>query len=97
MSSVNAMISGCGVEFPGEEDRDRTQDLVVLAQSPVLRPQPFDLRLLVRARAWPVARVDVGLDQPAADRLPAHPQPGGHRQRQRGIRRVVPPMVRDHP
>jgi hypothetical protein len=27
--------------------RGRTQDLVVLAQPPVLRPQPFDLDLLV--------------------------------------------------
>jgi hypothetical protein len=90
---MNAMISGCG----GRAHRRGLEDLQVLLQPAVLRPEPFQLGLLVAGRAGPGPGVDVCLDQPAAGGLPANPELPRHGLGQRGIRRILLPMIGEHP
>jgi hypothetical protein len=94
---MNAMINGCGVEFPGEENRGRLEDLVVLLQPPVLRPEPADLSRLVTGHTRPGTRVHIGLDQPAASSLPTHTKLLRDRFGQRRVPRIVTAVLDEHP
>ena len=77
---MNPMISGCGVEFPSEENRRRLEHRVVLLESADLRLQRLDLGQLLAAGPRPLNVVDLGLNHPPAHRLLANPElPGRHR------------------
>lgn len=91
------MISGCGVEFPREENRCLAQDLDVLPQPAVLHPQPAQLLPVVRGQAIGQTTVDRGLVHPAAQRLPTDPDPRGHDPYRRGDRAGLRHALHDHP
>ncbi len=59
------------VGLPCEEGRGFFQDLPLGAESPVLAPQPHELGPLVARQALGLASIDLGLDDPAAERLVA--------------------------
>jgi hypothetical protein len=71
--SMNAQISGRGVELP-EENRRPAQDLVRLAQPLVLRRQPGQLGLHLARHTLAAAGVDVVLVHPAAQRVLTDPE-----------------------
>jgi hypothetical protein len=72
-SSMKATISVAGVELPDEESCGRLQDRHVVPQPTVLRPQPADLLVLLDRDPGRLAAVNVGLGDPASQRLPPTP------------------------
>ena len=75
---MNALTSFVCVEFPGEKQRRRFQDLIRPAQLVVLLAQHADLLTLRSGRliAAPAA-VSFGLAHPLTQRLGVHPEIGG--------------------
>ncbi|MEW9870698.1 hypothetical protein [Arthrobacter sp. HS15c] len=70
---MNRQISGGEVELPREENRSLFQDLVGLLQIPHLSPEPLDLLQLITARTGLLTGIDLGLDNPVAQRFRTYP------------------------
>jgi hypothetical protein len=62
-----------GVEFSREENRGGLEDLVGLPQPLILRLEPADLLCFGGRDPGPGTIVDLGLGDPAAQRLPRDP------------------------
>jgi len=58
-------------ELTSEEGRGFFQDLPLGAKGPVLAPQPHELSALIARETLGLAGIDLGLDDPAAERLVA--------------------------
>jgi len=85
------------VELPREENRGLLQDLVCLPQLPVLPLQLRDPGLIGTADAEAFVRVDLGLENPPAQGLPADVQlrSVGRTGGKNGV--VLTEVVQDHP
>jgi hypothetical protein len=97
MVSMKPMISGCGVEFPDEENHHGLQDRIVFLEPADLGPEGLDLRQLPAQDTRPLTIVNLALDHPAPHRLLADAELLGHHGRRRPQRRVLPGMVTDQP
>ena len=66
---MNRQISGGEVELPREENRGLFEDLVGLFQVPHLSPKPLDFLQLVTAWSGLLTGIDLGLNNPTAQRF----------------------------
>lgn len=93
---MNRQISGGEVELPREEDRGLFEDLVGLLQVPHLSPKPFDFFQLVNAWSGLLTGIDLGLDNPAAQRFRADPELRGQRLAGSINRRIFGQPIQGH-
>ena len=63
---------------PREESHRALQDVALFAQHPILPPQPGQFLTLIAGQALSTALVDLGLLDPAPDRLLGQVQISGH-------------------
>jgi hypothetical protein len=92
---MNWQISGVAGRAPARRKPRRRAGCRWSAPARGSSPQLADLRGLAAGDPGRSARIDVGLAEPLAPRLRAHPQPASDRGDRRVLRRVLPGVLAD--